>query len=66
VTITQSFIDGEPVASAEHYDNLDPATGRSLGAVARGGDREVDRAVTAARTASPRWRDTPLPIGRHC
>ncbi len=58
MTITQSFIDGESVASADAYDNIDPATGRSLGSVARGGGDEVDRAVAAAAAASKRWRDT--------
>ena len=58
MTITQSFIDGESVASAELYDNVDPATGRSLGSVARAGSDEVDRAVAVARAASTRWRDT--------
>jgi aldehyde dehydrogenase (NAD+)/betaine-aldehyde dehydrogenase len=58
VSITQSFIDGESVASAEVYDNIDPATGRSLGAVARAGSDEIDRAVSAARSASKPWRDT--------
>jgi aldehyde dehydrogenase (NAD+) len=57
VTITQSFIDGESVASTDCYDNIDPATGRSLGAVARGGADEVARAVAAARAATRRWRD---------
>src|SRR5215470_1376647 len=56
--VTQSFIDGQSVASAQVYDNTDPATGRSLGAVARAGNDEVDRAVTAARAASRQWRDT--------
>ncbi|OMC45166.1 aldehyde dehydrogenase [Mycobacterium sp. IS-2888] len=56
MTITQSFIDGESVASADLYDNIDPATGRSLGPVARGGTDEVDRAVTAARPALQSWR----------
>ncbi|MGE2815798.1 aldehyde dehydrogenase family protein [Mycobacterium heidelbergense] len=56
MTITQSFIDGESVASVDLYDNIDPATGRSLGPVARGGSDEVDRAVTAARVAQQRWR----------
>ena len=58
MAITQSFIDGESVASAEVYDNIDPATGASLGAVARAGGDEIDRAVTAARSASKPWRDT--------
>jgi len=57
VTITQSFIDGESVASTDCYDNIDPATGRSLGAVARGGADEVARAVDAARAATQRWRE---------
>lgn len=58
MTITQSFINGESVASADVYDNIDPATGRSLGPVARGGLDETDRAVNAARAASAPWRDT--------
>lgn len=56
--VTQSFIDGKSVPSAEVYDNVDPSTGQSLGAVARAGDDEVDRAVTAARRASRTWRVT--------
>ncbi|CDO90795.1 aldehyde dehydrogenase [Mycobacterium triplex] len=58
MTITESFIDGESVPSKEVYDNIDPATGRSLGSVARGGGDEVDRAVRAATAASKSWRDT--------
>ncbi|OBH40622.1 aldehyde dehydrogenase family protein [Mycobacterium mantenii] len=58
MTITQAFINGESVSSADVYDNIDPATGRSLGSVARGGSDEVDRAVRAARAASKHWRDT--------
>ena len=49
MSITLSFIGGEPVASRDLYDNIDPATGRSIGAVARGGADEIDHAVTAAR-----------------
>jgi len=56
--VTQSFIDGESVASEKSYDNIDPSTGRSLGAVARGGGDEIDHAVTAARSAVKQWRDT--------
>jgi aldehyde dehydrogenase (NAD+)/betaine-aldehyde dehydrogenase len=57
--VTQSFIGGKSVASAEVYDNIDPSSGRSLGAVARGGAEEVDHAVTSARHATRRWRSTP-------
>ena len=58
MSVTQSFIDGESIASADVYDNVDPSTGQSLGAVARAGEDEVDRAVTAARRASKAWRKT--------
>ena len=58
VEITQSFIGGESVASADTYDNIDPATGQALGAVARAGAEEVDRAVQAAQAAQPAWNAT--------
>lgn len=63
MTTAQSFIDGESVASAEVYDNIDPATGLSLGPVARGGATEIDRAVSAARRALPGWRHV-APVDR--
>jgi aldehyde dehydrogenase (NAD+)/betaine-aldehyde dehydrogenase len=58
VTVTQSFIGGESVASRDVYDNVDPATGRAIGPVARGGVDEIDRAVATARSASREWRAT--------
>lgn len=58
MTTTQSFINGESVSSPDVYDNIDPATGRSLGPVARAGGDEVDRAVRTARAASKRWPET--------
>lgn len=58
MAVTESYIDGESVASSDLYDNIDPATGRSLGPVARGGGDEVGRAVSSARAASTRWRNT--------
>jgi aldehyde dehydrogenase (NAD+)/betaine-aldehyde dehydrogenase len=58
MAVTQSFIGGESVPSADVYDNIDPATGRSLGTVGRGGADEVDHAVVAARAASKHWRAT--------
>jgi aldehyde dehydrogenase (NAD+)/betaine-aldehyde dehydrogenase len=58
VETTQSFINGESVASADTYDNIDPATGQSLGPVARAGAAEVDRAVEAATAAQPAWNAT--------
>jgi aldehyde dehydrogenase (NAD+) len=56
--VTESFIDGASVASAETYPNIDPSTGATLGDVARAGDEEIDQAVTAARRASRGWRAT--------
>jgi len=46
------------MASRDVYENVDPATGRSIGAVARGDVDEIDRAVDAARAASREWRAT--------
>jgi len=57
-TVTESFIDGVSVGSADTYDNVDPSTGRVLGAVARAGADEIDRAVAAARRAHREWRST--------
>ena len=56
--VTESFIDGASVSSAETYPNIDPSTGATLGEVARAGDKEIDQAVTAARRASRGWRAT--------
>lgn len=58
--LTSSFIGGEDVASADTFDNIDPATGQSLGPVSRGGAEEVDRAVQAGAVAQREWdRTTP-------
>ncbi len=47
------FIDGRfvPAVSGATFDNINPATGRSLGAVAAGEARDIDRAVASARAA---------------
>ena len=47
------FIDGRfvPSVSGATFDNINPATGRSLGAVAAGEARDVERAVASARAA---------------
>jgi acyl-CoA reductase-like NAD-dependent aldehyde dehydrogenase len=47
------FIDGRFVAAASgaSFDNLNPATGRSLGSIAAGEPLDVDRAVASARAA---------------
>lgn len=58
MTVTGCFIDGAAVAAPDTYDNIDPSTGAVLGAVARSGAAEVDRAVVAARRTQREWRRT--------
>src|SRR3954463_10773701 len=52
------FIDGRFVSSANGatFDNINPATGRSLGTVAAGEQLDVDGAVARARAAFRRAR----------
>src|SRR5579872_3085828 len=55
------FIGGgwrEP-ASGEHFEVINPATGRPLAQVAQAGPEDVDAAVAAARAALPAWRASP-------
>ena len=60
--ILSHWIDGRPVevlpeATGPVYN---PATGKVIARVPRGGAAEVDAAVAAARAAFPAWRDMPL------
>jgi aldehyde dehydrogenase (NAD+) len=52
------FIDGawQQPADALFFDTLDPSTGEKLASVSQGSAADVDAAVRAARTASPKWR----------
>ena len=60
---SQVFIDGRFVASVDGatFDNINPATGKSLGAVAAGDQADIDRAVASARAAFRKasWADMP-------
>ena len=51
------FIDGERIASSDSavLDNIEPATGEALGTIAAGSSADVEKAVTAANRALPRW-----------
>ncbi|MBC8027948.1 MAG: aldehyde dehydrogenase [Steroidobacteraceae bacterium] len=64
---TQVFIDGRfaPAASGATFDNINPATGKSIGAVAAGEQADIDRAVASARAAFRKasWADE-SPKGR--
>lgn len=50
-TLGGLFIDGRRVETSERLDVVDPATGRVVGDVSRGGVEHVDAAVAAARAA---------------
>ncbi len=55
------YIDGELTepASGRYLDNVEPATGKVYSQVPDGDERDVERAVTAAIEAFPRWSATP-------
>src|ERR1700757_691601 len=52
------FIAGEwqSPAAGEYFDTVDPSTGDKLASVAQGNSTDIDAAVRAAQTASPKWR----------
>jgi 5-carboxymethyl-2-hydroxymuconic-semialdehyde dehydrogenase len=53
------LIDGKPVPGNAFFETLNPATQQPLAEVARGGAREVDAAVAAAKAAFPKWAALP-------
>ena len=55
----QHLIHGAQVPSTQYFDTVNPATQEVLGEVARGGEREVDAAVAAAKDAFPAWAAKP-------
>jgi 5-carboxymethyl-2-hydroxymuconic-semialdehyde dehydrogenase len=55
----QHLINGAAVASAQYFETVNPATQDVLAEVARGGEREVDAAVAAAKAAFPAWAGRP-------
>ena len=46
-------------SSADYFETVNPATQDVLAEVARGGEREVDAAVAAAKAAFPAWAGRP-------
>jgi gamma-glutamyl-gamma-aminobutyraldehyde dehydrogenase len=60
---SQVFIDGRFVSSGNGatFDNINPATGRSLGMVAAGEQIDIERAVASGRAAFRRgsWSQQP-------
>ncbi|MDE1880708.1 MAG: aldehyde dehydrogenase family protein [Euryarchaeota archaeon] len=57
------FIDGkwESPGGASRFTTRNPATGEVLGSFVSATAKEVDRAVSAAAKAFPKWRETPAP-----
>src|ERR1700681_2773276 len=55
----QHLINGTSVSSADYFETVNPATQEVLAEVARGGEREVDAAVAAAKAAFPAWAGRP-------
>ena len=55
------YIDGKycPAKSGETFKSVNPANGRSIATVAKGGKADVDRAAAAAQRAFPKWSATP-------
>jgi acyl-CoA reductase-like NAD-dependent aldehyde dehydrogenase len=60
---SQVFIDGKfaPAMNGATFDNINPATGKSLGPVAAGEQADIDRAVASGRNAFRRgtWAQQP-------
>jgi len=54
------WINGKNISSSDYFTTSNPATGEVLAEVASGGEREVALAVDAARTAFPKWANTPM------
>ena len=53
------LIGGAAVTSPNYFETVNPATQEVLAEVARGGAREIDAAVGAAKAAFPRWASRP-------
>ncbi len=49
------LINGQKVDSAESFQTLNPATGKTIADVALGGADEINAAVAAAKAAFPKW-----------
>jgi 5-carboxymethyl-2-hydroxymuconic-semialdehyde dehydrogenase len=55
----QHLINGADVPSADYFETRNPATQETLAEVARGGEREIHAAVSAAKAAFPAWAGRP-------
>jgi 5-carboxymethyl-2-hydroxymuconic-semialdehyde dehydrogenase len=55
----QHLINGAAVPGTDYFQTVNPATQDVLAEVARGGEREIDAAVAAAKAAFPAWASRP-------
>jgi acyl-CoA reductase-like NAD-dependent aldehyde dehydrogenase len=55
----QNILNGRGVASARHFESMNPATGEVLGRVPQSTADQVAQAVAAARAAQPAWAARP-------
>jgi 5-carboxymethyl-2-hydroxymuconic-semialdehyde dehydrogenase len=55
----QHLINGAAVPGSQYFETINPATQEVLADVARGGEREIEAAVAAAKAAFPAWAGKP-------
>src|SRR5688500_10253048 len=55
----EHLINGKAVAGRTYFESVRPATQDVLAEVARGGEKEIDAAVSAAKAAFPAWAEKP-------
>ncbi|CDG16727.1 5-carboxymethyl-2-hydroxymuconate semialdehyde dehydrogenase [Xenorhabdus doucetiae] len=60
MTLINHWINGKNVGSETYFKTTNPATGEVLAEVASGGKAEIAQAVEAAKTAFPKWANTPM------
>lgn len=60
MTGARLIVDGKPLATAETFPVIDPATGQPFADAPLASRADLDRAVDAARRAFPSWAATPI------
>jgi acyl-CoA reductase-like NAD-dependent aldehyde dehydrogenase len=60
VTGVRLIVDGKPLATAETFAVIDPATGQPFADAPLASRADLDRAIDAARRAFPSWAATPI------
>lgn len=60
MTGVRLIVDGKPLATAESFAVIDPATGRPFADAPLASRADLDQAVDAARRAFPGWAATPI------